>query len=513
MKSLPPEMERFTTDSSRASGVMSVLDRVGPLRTVFVASILLSIVAIWGKISPNNDGMLYVEAAQLFQQGGLDAARQVYDWLFLSVLIASTSSLTGLHPETAAYVLGTLFQAALGVVLVDCTRRLYPQASWAAVVVVLALPAFNNYRDFIIREHGAWLFTFVSLWLLILWNERRAWWLVFASQVSVLLAFLFRPETVIFLGVPFLWLVWHIRRPEARRGLIQFATLPALGAIALAILSLSGEVAIAGKLAQQLQAINIAAQADDFRAAAERIGSQLSPLVMGRDAERVLFYGLLSLIVIKFLTNFGLFIVPLYRAVWADRAERPRSPAVAPLVWAAALYGVTLVAFVFDKFFMQARFVAFLNLLAVPVLAWGLWRVWLVWPRWRWLVVVLALVTAIANVVSTSPKKTRYPEAAAWVVEQGIPADRIYFDEPVVSYLADMGYRSHPSNRFRNRSRLAAALQEGRFDLIVLAGRPSDPTLMTWAEENRLRQVAVFTDERNRAVHAFVPLPNAIPND
>lgn len=483
-----------------------ILQRMGPLTTVFATSVLLSIFAIWGKINPNNDGMLYVEAAQLFQQGGLEAARQVYDWLFLPVLIAFVSSITGLQAETAAYVLGTLFHAVLGVLLVDCTRRIYPQATWAAIVVVLALPAFNNYRDFIIREHGAWLFTFMSLWLLVQWNERRSWWLVFASQASVLLAFLFRPEALIILGVPFLWLVWHIRRPEARRGLIQYSTLPALGLAALAIIALSGDLAVTGKLAHQLQSINIAAQGDGFRAAAERVGSQLTPLVQGRDAERLLFFGLLSLIAIKLLTNFGVFVVPFYRAIWVDRRERLRSPALAPLFWSAVLYGATLVVFVLSSFFVQARFVAFLNLLAVPVLAWGLWRIWSIWDRWRWIIISIALVTAVSNVVSSSPKKTRYIDAAAWVVTQNISPDRIYFEEPVISYLADMGYYSHRSTHFPTRDLVAEALVEKQFDLLLLAGAPVDMDLYAWAREQNLKSIKVFSDDRSRAVHAFVPI-------
>lgn len=486
---------------------MRFLENIGPLRAVFIASILLSILAIWGEISPNNDGMLYVEAAQLFQQGGLDAARQVYDWLFFPVLIATLSSLTGLLPEAAAYTLATLLQAALGVVLVACTRKLYPQATWAAVVVVLALPALNNYRDFIIREHGAWLFTFVSLWLLFLWNERRTWWIAVASQASVLVAFLFRPECLIFLGVPFLWIMLRWREPGMLRSALHFVAAPLVAMLVLASSTFvwEAEVEVANKISSQLQVLNIAKQAERFDATAQRVGLELSPHVMGEDANRLLFVGLLSLIVIKFVSNFGVFVVPAWRAWLTDRHARGSSTNIQALIWAAALYFCVLAAMILSKYFMQARFVAFLNLLAVPMVAWGLWRVWHLWPRWRWLVVALVFVTAGDNVISTSPKKNRYPDAAAWVTAQSIDSNRIYFESAVVSYLAGMGYWSHPSHAVSSRHMLAQALEENRFDLILLSGRPDDVKLMTWAREHELSRVAVFTDERNRAVYAFVP--------
>lgn len=481
----------------------NVLARIGPFWTVFLGSLLLSVVAVWGKITPNNDGMLYVEAALLFQAGGLATATQVYDWVFLSVLIGLLANFTGLATETAAYLLSAFLLASLGAVLVGVTRELSPQAAWAAVVVVLVLPALNNYRDFIIREHGSWLFSLLAIWLMIRWARHRRWTLAVGSQLLLVIAALFRPESLAFLAVPFLWLVWQVRSREDLRQLAQFAVLPVIGAGALIVLIVATDLGIAAKVLRQLSAIDLPAQVLKFQLASERVWPQLSDYLRGRDAERVLFFGLLALIPIKFVTNLGVLALPMLRpTMWQSRLLEWRT--AAPLAWAFALYAVVLAALVLDIFFMQARFVALLNIFAVPVLAVALHRLWQDWPRFRWVVLTIATVAALANVISTTPKHLRYLDTVTWLSAQQIDPTQVYFDEPAIGYLVGVGRSNNASPGFRGaRVLLEEAIAEDRFELYVLTGKAGDDELLAWGETNGLTLLAEFSDQRRDRVYVF----------
>ena len=481
------------------------LRAAGPLPLVFFMSLVLSYLALRGKVNPNADGILYVDAARLLLSDGLRAAQQLYDWLFLSVLIAGLSAVSGLDVQSAAYLLAAVLMAMVGVALVGITRELYPAATWAAVAVVLALPALNNYRDFIIREHGSWLFTLVSLWLLIRWGRSKGLLLVFGSQLSLLVAALFRPESLAFLSVPFLWLLFSRRSDLSWRDLRQFLILPACGVLALLVAVVGLDVSIiAGKLLRQLQAANLPAQLDAFYAAADRVGEQLSHYVMGADARRLLFVGLLSLIPIKFFTNLGLFSVPfLYAQGKQSRVEWTKGGHAVPLLWAAGLYTVILAGLVFEIYFMQARFLALLNLFFVPILALGLLRLWQVAGKWRWLVAFLAVVSAVDNVYTSSPPNTRYEDSAAWILEERFDRQRIFYEPPEVAYLSGAVHRIHPSQSCMSRALLLTSECQERFDLYVIRSGWGGDELLSWAEANGFVLLREFSDRRKAVVYVF----------
>ena len=153
---------------------------------------------------------------------------------------------------------------------------------------------------------------------------------------------------------------------------------------------------------------------------------------------------------------------------------------------------------------MQSRFVALLNLLAVPVLAFALYALWRNLPRARWLIVLVALVAALANVVSSSPKHLRYVETAQWLTSQAVDLSGVYFDEPAIAYLAGVGRADNDSDHFwGSRAQLERAIAEDHFELYVLSGEAEDQDLLSWAEVQQLRLLAVFSDERPDRVFVF----------
>mgnify|MGYP005750120695 CR=1 FL=1 len=484
---------------SRLGALARALD---PASTAFVVSLLLSLFAITLSIAPNNDGMLYVEAAEAFQRGGLAASQQIFDWAGWPVLIATVSSLSGLTAHSAAYALSALLLAGTCALVVLCAREHFPQAGWAAFAVSIALPSLNAYRDYIMREYGAWFFVLLGLWLTLRAARSNRLLPLLGAQLAICVAAVFRPECLIFLlALP----LFELTRPRGSRAPLRLLT-ASLGLIAgaaglLAMWSM-GELAPGSRLAIQLSSAHPAHIVQDLRAGAEALAGSVLNKYSADEAGSILVFGLLSILPMKFIGNLGLFCIP---ALYALRVERPTAllRQSTLFAWAFALYALVLLVFLFNSFFLTSRYVALLALLCLPLAALGLHALL---QRGGWVrpaIIALITLTALSHVISTTPPKTRYADSAAWIRAQGLAPERIYFEDPTVAYLAGMGFSRRPNAGLADRHRAAVAAQRGRIDYLVLSGRSEDPAEQAWAVANRLDSVMEFADERGRAIRIY----------
>jgi hypothetical protein len=71
------------------------INRLDPAWTAFVCSILLSLMAIAASTAPNPDGMLYIETARIYLEGGVDAALALYKWNTIFIVIISRLHIGG----------------------------------------------------------------------------------------------------------------------------------------------------------------------------------------------------------------------------------------------------------------------------------------------------------------------------------------------------------------------------------------------------------------------------------
>lgn len=480
---------------------LSALARaLDPAWVAFFASLLLSVIAISASVTPNNDGMLYVEAAVAFQQDGLAAARGIFDWLALPILIATLSSLSGLEAQTAAYVLSSLLLAGTCAMVVLSTREHFPQAGWAAFAIAIALPSLNAYRDYIMREPGAWCFVLLGLWLALRAARRGTLLPLIGAQAAICVAALFRPECLVFLlALP----LFELTRPRgsraAMRVLVSSAGL-AVGAAGLIALWLAGELAPGTRLAMQLASAHPGHIAQDLRAGAEALAGSVLNKYSADEAGSILFFGLLSILPMKFIGNLGLFCIP---AAYALRIGPPAAllRQTALFAWGFVLYAGVLLVFLFNSFFLTSRYVALLSLLCLPIAAFGLQALMARGGWMRRTIIVLIALFAVSHVVSTSPPKTRLSDSAQWIRMQNLPAEKMYFEDPSVAYLAGMGYSRRPNAGLADRDRAAAA--RGRVDHLVLSGRSNDTAEQDWAASHGLVLVAEFGDRRGRAIRIY----------
>jgi hypothetical protein len=87
---------------------------VTPVSVAFFGSLLLTVIAHQGKAINLRRHPVCARTALEFLDNGFGAARQVFNWPFLPILMALVAKLTGLGPEHAGYLLNALFMAGAG---------------------------------------------------------------------------------------------------------------------------------------------------------------------------------------------------------------------------------------------------------------------------------------------------------------------------------------------------------------------------------------------------------------
>lgn len=475
----------------------------GPARTAFIGSLILSAIAIAFAVGPNRDGMLYVDTAQIFLEHGWGAARANFDWPFLAVLIALASQFSGLSPAAAGFLIGALLMAGVCSTLVLITRRSFPDAAWAACVVVLALPALNGYRDHIIREFGFWFFALSALLVAMRWDEhpRRRDALLVHALIAV--ATLFRLEAIALYPGLLGWQLFRTGAPGWTRRVAMLGVVPFFGLAAGVALLAGSPAASHERVVYYLTAANPMLAVERFSVAAHGFAASVLNRYSADEAGSILFFGLMSIIPVKFLQASGVFAVPLGFAVFSRSGVR-RAQGWLLLVWVFAAYVAVLFVFLMHQFFLTGRYVSFLNLLAVPLIAAGCVLMLKRFERWRLGLLLVAVIVALANVTSTGPRKTQYREAGEWLASQAISPERVYIEDGRIAYFAN--WRMAPvRSATTDRSQLAREVQSGRFDLVLLDVRRKDVQFNDWVAALPLTEVAHFTNSGGDAVVALKP--------
>lgn len=489
------------SDVLRVTGRLAEISgRLSPVWIAFVASALLSLLAIGTSDTLNRDGMLYVDAARMFLQDGFSATHQVFAWPFLPVLMATVSQITGCGLETAGHLLNIVFMASACALLVACAARLFPEAIWPTLLALLAIPGLNDYRNELLREYGCWFFVMLSFWLALRWADTPRWRTAFLVQATLAAAALFRPEALALFPALLLWQVFEAPASERWQRLAMIGMLPLLGLGALAMAYASGQ--LTGRLAGDLGRLSPERFADKARQVAQAL-----PIYARDEATTILLFGSFAIIPLKFIKMMSVFCAAfLYPGLetgkFCETLKRSRI-----FAWATAAHLLILMIFVTDHHFLAGRYVAALLLFVVPVTGYGLWLLLQRYSRWTLPIIVASLLLALANVITLSPGKLQFVSAGRWLAQHTTESPRIYVESARSAYYAGWRFsgRSDPADRHA----LPEALKQGRYDLVVLEVSRKEADLGPWLEASGLREIVRFTHPNRDAVVIAEPTPRA----
>jgi hypothetical protein len=472
---------------------------VTPVSVAFLVSLLLTVIAHHNK-SINRDGILYVHVALEFLDNGYGAARQLFNWPFLSILMALVAKLTGLGPEHAGYLLNALFLAGTCALLVSCVDRTSPEIGWPVCLAVLAIPGLNEYRHELLREYGCWFFVMLGFWLALRWAEAPRWKTALAAQASLATAALFRPEALVFFAALFFWQAWQAPRAERLQRLMMMGAVPVLGGILLLGLYLGGAISHGSRFAGEVQRFSLAS----FDIKAQALAAGLNDF--GKDnAGRILFFGSLAVVPLKIIGKLGVFLVPLGFLIFSGQF-RSFLTRFALFGWSIAAYVLVLAVFVLDMQFLQGRYVGLVLLFSAPLVGFGLWQMMQRYPRWRTLILLPAILMIIVNLKMLGPGKDYYVEAGAWLSSNIKDSSRAYNEDTRLRHYARW-YMAKTANK-ENRGSIGKVLAEGKYDYFVFSMAPRDPPIQPWLEQNGLRAVKRFERPDGEGIVVAVPARN-----
>lgn len=478
-------------------GWVAVVSRVVntyPVRLAFLGSLVLSLIAIAGVVTVARDAAFYLTIAQRIAEQG-PAAAVAFDWPWFAFLLAGTHLVLHLPLEWCAYLWCTLFLAGTCALMVDCVRQRSPQAAAWACLVVLAMPALNAYRNDILREFGFWFFCTLTLWLVLRWQSRGGWSHAAFIHLAIVGAALFRLEALLLLPALGLWQLPNLFTRGRRRQFLQFALLPVVGAVLLAIaLAVRGELSFQ-RINYFLAMVNPQRVLASFHLLSEQFANTLIHDYSKGQAGQIIFFGMLATILISFIKLLGPFCLAfVHRSGWTSL--RTYWDQYRPFAWAALLYVVVLMLFFLRQQFMISRYVSFLDLLAVPLVAVALSAFASRFARLGKALVVIGLLVMLSNVVSTGARKTQYLEAAQWVEANIDPQATVFFEDGRVSYYAGRGY----TTKILPREREMSPERASAYRYFVIDARSDEPWLQEWLARHNKRVLAEFANRKKATV-------------
>lgn len=470
--------------------VARIVDKY-PVRLAFWSSLLLSLIAVMGTATVGRDAALYIDIAQQVSEHGPSVAWKNFDWPWFSFLLAGTHLVLRLPLELSAYLWCGLFLAGTCALMVDCVRRRSPDTTRWACLVVLAMPAVNSFRNDIIREYGFWFFCTLALWLALRWQDRGGWLRAALIHLAIVAGLFFRLEAVLLFLALGLWQLPNLWSPTHRSRFMQFALLPVIGLFAALV---SGAF-LAPRLMLYMEMITPRNVFASFQMLSEQFGNSLVNKYSRDEAGRIIFFGILASLSISFVKLMGPFAVPfVLRRNWGALSVYWRD--YRPFAWAALLYAVVLVLFFIKEQFMNTRYVSFLNLLFVPVLAMGLSAFARQFPRGCKALVVLGLLVMLSNVLSFGAGKTHYIEAGHWMAAHVEPGESAYFEDGRISYYAGRGYVLP----LLTREEAMSAQHAGEYRYFLIDAKEGEPWLSAWLAEHNLRILAHFANRKGATV-------------
>lgn len=461
-----------------------------PVRLVFVASLLLSAVAIFGTVTVARDATLYFDTAQIYLDQGLEGAFSLFDWPWFSILLAVTHGLTGLSLENCGYLWCALLLAGTCALLVDCSQRLVPGSGYLAVLVALAMPGFNQYRSDILREFGFWFFCVLALWLAGRWRERGGWSGACLIQLAVIMAAAFRLEALFLVAA---LAIWSLTERSWSR-VLQLNILPALAALlVLLVLSFSGLSLARVSYYQQL--LDPKHLLTSFGELAQHLADGMRLKYSRDDAGLILFLGMLGTLIVGAGAGLGPLLLPLLckgRQAW--RSVITSAGAHFSYAWLG--YFLVLLVFFVHNQFMISRYESLLAVLAVPAVVFALRDFIVNYPRAGRVLLAVVLLVMLDNVISLGAKKTQLVEAGHWMAANVPIGDPVYYDDVRISYYAGRGALRQPYPREAAMS----AEHVGNYRYFFVEARASEPWLQEWLKKHQKQVLASFSNAKGESV-------------
>jgi hypothetical protein len=415
-----------------------------------IASLLLSLLAIWLHEHPNNDTYTYIRTADLALKHGLASAYAHYEWAHFSVLIGALHKVSGLSLLNAAYVINASLFALVCTSFVSLVANFTQsnRAVWIAAATILVYPHLNEFRPYIIRDIGFLAFMLISFLQLLHYNRTLKLRYSLTFIAATLIATLFRPEALLFLPLAPTALLFNKAHPVSGRRRAWLAlqgftvllvavasTLFALGTIDLGE-QLQRYSAIYSPFLPNLQQLTGVNTIELNNALFGDYASQF----VGNYTGWFLLAGLFALLIACIIDSLGLAVAPLLLfGLWRRHINIPNH-ANAVFMTYLLVSALILLAFVMLTRFITTRYTLLLCTLLLVMLPLIIDRVWSLAAanarllRFGIFMSVVAVYATLDAHVSFGASKRHLDLATSWIVQYTRQSAPLLTNEFFIAY-------------------------------------------------------------------------------
>ncbi len=487
--------------------------------TLYVTAVISTIFMTYWLTSSirliNTDALLYLRVAQAYLDHGFNAAYDLYRWPFYSCFIAIISQIFSISLTMAAYVVNILLQIIMAWAFLHLIRSLGGniRCQWFALIILLAHPALNDYRSFIIRDFGFWAFYLVGLIALLRLQKRRDGVSALFWCSSFIVATLFRIEgLVFFIALPFALLFNRNETMIQRLRTLIYAQLPLLIVTIIVLISLyffHSNFHEFGRLHEVYYAITLMPGVlDNVSDTISQVKTSVLTYQSQRSGSIIVIAGLVGLLLVEIVkvTNILFCALSHYAArkrLIADSGSRKVLQGAIFINLALLLY------FVGSFLFLSGRYIIPLSLI---FLLWTPFAIeyfyqlycvsqWRVLKHWYYFALLFVLSGYIIyNMLNTNVSKAYVKEAGIWM-QKHLPGDAViasnsaeilYYSKPMVS-----GWRHDYS---MDVNELLTKLK--KYDYIALRQRRRQH-IAEIAEQYNLKPYKIFVNKRGDKVYLY----------
>lgn len=454
-----------------------------PLIATLLASLALSLIALYFAPLMNRDGMLYVTVARVFDQQGLKAALALFDWPFYSILLLALHKILPFSLSTLAYGITLVFSALTTWMLVVLLHREAPARSiWWAVLVALCCPVLNPYRTSVLRDWPAWFFALLAVWCFLRYGDRRRWGWALGFPASVALAALFRLEMVILVAPLGLLMLCDRRLSLADKA--RFVALPGILVVGL-FAALLGDVGGIGHRAwDYLNTIDPLSLYRTLQGASQRLAAAILNQFSRDHAMLVLVVGMLALIPAKVIQSLGVMLIPRVCEGW--KGIRLKTDGASVYTWLILAWLVMVSAFLLQSYFLSVRYIVPMMLFMMPALYLAMLRIER--PFWWRLMLFAVIVQGISGAIATRGHEKLYLIDAGHWVGSHVPADALYSNDGRLAFYAGLPY-------FKPEDPRVVPVQQVHADWLALSTDRDEEAALRRTLANRYQLVRRFVSD------------------
>ena len=387
-----------------------------------LASLLLSLQAVYFDDIINRDGIMYLQQVEAYLTGGLASAKLIYDWPVFSIIVAWVHKITTLPIEAAGFLTNSLLFIILtdAIILISgLLVKSQKQLTIAAVLVLCFIP-INEYRDFILRDPGYWAFSSLALYQFMLFTLSPSYKTASLWQVFIIIAVLFRIEgAVVLFALPFF--LFFIHPLTVAIGLFFQSLYLALSTAVIAVLFLASQTDLNdafGKLGSISAFINLDMYTLLLNQYSTVIEQQILNQYSSDYATLILISGLLAMLAYKLLKTFSISYLLIY-FVASSKALQAHQPKLQKLLLYFFFVNIFILSiFLFKEYFVSSRYAVLalisLLLLVMYPLCHGIEHLFFSKKKVLLSIVGLSLFYNVADTTTLSSSKTYIKETALW---------------------------------------------------------------------------------------------------